>query len=62
MCQSCLSVDVFSSLPAPGTPDFIVCIRPCAAVAEPAWRGLHVIVGRASETFQEGIWPLRLLA
>lgn len=62
MCKSCSSLDVFSFLPAPGTPDFIVRIRPCDAVAEPARRSLHVIVGRASEAFQEGIRPFRLLA
>lgn len=50
-----------ASLPAPGTPRFVIHIRARAAVAEPAGRSLHVSVGGASETFQEGVWPLRLL-
>lgn len=50
-----------ASLPASGTPRLVVRVRPRAAVAEPAGRGLHVVVGGASETFQEGVGPLRLL-
>lgn len=49
------------SSPASGTPHLVVCIRSRAAVAEPAGRGLHVVVGGASEAFQEGVGPLRLL-
>lgn len=52
---------VRASLPAPGTPHLIVRIRPRTAVAEPAGRGLHVVVGGASEALQEGVGPLRLL-
>lgn len=50
-----------ASVPASGTPQLIVCLQPRAAVAEPAGRGLCVVVGGASETFQEGVRPLRLL-
>lgn len=65
-----MSVDVvyafyfifFTFLRASGASDFIICLRASAAVAEPAGRGLHVHLGGASETFQEGVRPLRLLS
>lgn len=50
-----------ASLPASGTPHIVICIRPRTAVAEPAGWCLHVVVGGASETFQERVRPLRLL-
>ena len=51
----------FVSSRASGAPCFVICIRASAAVAEPAGRGLHVCVGGAPETFQEGVRSLRLL-
>lgn len=67
MCQTtfycvCILSWVFGFLRASGSSDFIICIRASVAVAKPAGWGLYVHVGRASETFQEGIWSLCLFS
>ena len=53
---------VFFSLRASSASDFIICFRASVAVAKPAWWGLYVHLGWASEPFQKGIGPLRLFS
>lgn len=58
MCLLFCFLSVFSR--ASGLSDFIISIRAGVGVAKSAGRGLHVHVGGASETLQEGIRSLRL--